>query len=229
MGLVITPGAMAMLGVIVGMFVNLIVAHYVRVAAYWDKLAVGAIEETHTPPAIRDICAADVALAHRWYVLLLCGAFFAYVAWRWGVGQLSFGWYVFGPVLLSLALIDAKTMYLPDAITLPFMWLGVCLAGAGLSHIETGQAFLGAAAGYAGLWIVLKLFKTVTGMDGLGHGDLKLVAALGAWFGAQALISIVLIASILGICFAVLSRRYGQVPFGPFLAAAGLLILLLTH
>jgi leader peptidase (prepilin peptidase)/N-methyltransferase len=218
---------MGILGVIAGVFVNLIVAHYVRVAAYWDKLAVGAIEETHTPPAIRDIRAADMVLAQRWYVLLLCGAFFAYVAWRWGTSRNSFAWYFFGPALLCLAVIDAKTMYLPDAITLPLVWAGLSFAGAGFTGLSMAESFWGASAGYMGLWGVFWVFKLFTGLDGLGQGDFKLLAALGAWFGAQALLPIVLIASFLGVCYAVLKRRYGQVPFGPSLVMAGLLVLLL--
>lgn len=128
--------------------------------------------------------------------------------------------------LIALAGIDARTQLLPDNITLPLLWLGLLLALAPLL-VTPAQAIFGAAAGYLSLWSVYWLFKLLTGKEGMGHGDFKLLGALGAWMGPASLLPIILLSSLVGAIVggAVLAVR-GQdrstpIPFGPFIAAAG--------
>jgi leader peptidase (prepilin peptidase)/N-methyltransferase len=128
--------------------------------------------------------------------------------------------------LIALAGIDVRTQLLPDQITLPLLWLGLLIALVPL-HVETSAALLGAAIGYLSLWSVYWGFKLLTGKEGMGHGDFKLLGALGAWMGPWALLPIVLISSLIGavvgtILLAAQGRdRATPIPFGPFLAAAG--------
>ncbi|RCS57616.1 prepilin peptidase [Parvibium lacunae] len=138
---------------------------------------------------------------------------------------------VFAWVLLVLACIDFDTQLLPDSLTLPLLWLGL-LFNAGLATIgfcSLQAAVYGAAIGYLSLWSVYWVFKLVTGKEGMGYGDFKLLAALGAWFGWQALPAIILLSSISGAIIGslwLLLHRQGRdhpIPFGPFLACAGLL------
>ena len=132
--------------------------------------------------------------------------------------------------LVALTMIDFDTQLLPDGITLPLMWLGLVLNYFGVLT-DFGSAFWGAVAGYLSLWSVYWLFKLATGKEGMGHGDFKLLAALGAWLGWQLLPAVILLSSlvgaIVGISLMVL-RKHGRevpIPFGPYLAAAGLLSL----
>jgi leader peptidase (prepilin peptidase)/N-methyltransferase len=130
-------------------------------------------------------------------------------------------------MLLALALIDWDTTLLPDDITLPLLWLGLIAAAMQWTTIGLNNSLWGAVAGYLSLWLVYWAFKLVTGKEGMGYGDFKLFAALGAWFGWQALIPVILIASVIGAIigiamkFSVGLREGGYVPFGPFLAGAG--------
>jgi leader peptidase (prepilin peptidase)/N-methyltransferase len=136
-------------------------------------------------------------------------------------------WAGFASALLALAAIDAETTLLPDAITQPLVWSGLLAASLGLSHVSLPTALWGAVAGYLFLWTVYWLFKGVTGKEGMGQGDFKLLAALGAWLGWPALLSLVLIASLTGVAFGLWLRfrrqmpEDGYIPFGPFLALAG--------
>lgn len=133
--------------------------------------------------------------------------------------------------LIALAFIDADTTLLPDDITLPLLWLGLVVNVFGV-FVPLQSAVIGAAAGYLVLWIVFWVFKLLTGKDGMGYGDFKLLAALGAWLGWQMLPVIILLSAavgalvgILGIIF--LGREKGaKLPFGPYLAAAGFIALL---
>ena len=132
--------------------------------------------------------------------------------------------------LVALTMIDFDTQLLPDSITLPLMWLGLVLNYFGVLT-DFHSAFWGAVAGYLSLWSVYWLFKLVTGKEGMGHGDFKLLAALGAWLGWQLLPAVILLSSVVGavvgICLIVFRNRGREVPipFGPYLAAAGLLSL----
>lgn len=155
-------------------------------------------------------------------------ALFAYCAWRWGATNAALAWSGFAAAVLALALIDWDTTLLPDDMTLPLLWGGLLAATLQWTTVALPSAIWGAAAGYLSLWIVYWAFKLITGKEGMGYGDFKLFAALGAWFGWQALIPIILMASIIGAVvglamkFSSGLREGGYVPFGPFLAGAGL-------
>ena len=150
----------------------------------------------------------------------------AYAAWHFGptlqtVGALLLIWF-----LIALAAIDFDTQLLPDAITLPLLWLGLVFNLMD-TYVDLPAAVVGAMAGYLALWTVFWLFKLATGKEGMGYGDFKLLAALGAWLGWQMLPTIILLSSVVGavvgITLIVVARRGRNVPipFGPYLAAAG--------
>lgn len=133
--------------------------------------------------------------------------------------------------LLSLSFIDYDHQYLPDNITLPFLWLGL-LANLFGVYTDLESALIGAIAGYLILWSVYKLFKAITGKEGMGYGDFKLLAMLGAWLGWQLLPAIILLSSLAGAVIGLLlilfkkQDRHIPIPFGPYLAIAGWLALL---
>ncbi len=162
-------------------------------------------------------------------VEIATGALFFFCAWRWGLTATALAWGGFAAALLALALIDWDTTLLPDDITLPLLWAGLIVAALGWNPaVQLGSAVWGAVAGYLSLWLVYWAFKLVTGKEGMGYGDFKLFAALGAWFGWTALVPMILMASVIGAVVGIgmkLSsglREGGYVPFGPFLAGAGL-------
>jgi len=142
------------------------------------------------------------------------------------VAALGFTW-----AMIPLFLIDLDTQLLPDTITLPLLWAGLLLSLAGV-FVDSHASIVGAAAGYLSLWTVYHLFRLVTGKEGMGYGDFKLLAAIGAWVGWQALPLVILFSSLVGAVTGVLlilfrGRDHSQpMPFGPFLAAAGWLTLL---
>lgn len=159
-------------------------------------------------------------------VELVCGVLAAAVAWRYGYGATAIAGILFTWALVALAFIDYDTQLLPDDITLPLLWLGLL---ANIANIITplSSAVIGAVAGYGSLWIVYQGFKLITGKEGMGFGDFKLLAALGAWLGWQQLPLIVMLSSLIGavvgMSFIVFfGRDRGlPIPFGPFLCAAG--------
>lgn len=162
------------------------------------------------------------------FVELSTGLLFAFCAWRWGNTLGALAWCGFSAALLALALIDWDTTLLPDDITLPLLWAGLIVAALQLNPVvKLADALWGAVAGYLSLWLVYWAFKLVTGKEGMGYGDFKLFAALGAWFGWSALTPIILMASIIGALAGIAMkfssglREGGYVPFGPFLAGAG--------
>ena len=124
---------------------------------------------------------------------------------------------------------------LPDALTLPLLWSGLIVAAlGGLPGLPLIQSLWGAIAGYGALWAVYRLFKLITGKEGMGFGDFKLLAALGAWLGWQAILPIVLMASVIGAVVGITMkltrglREGGYVPFGPFLAGGGVVVLAMS-
>ncbi len=165
-------------------------------------------------------------------VELVTGALFAYCGWRWGVSTTTLMWAGFSASLVTLTMIDWDTTLLPDNITLPLMWAGLIAAAMDWNPITLSTAVWGCVAGYLSLWLIYWAFKLATGKEGMGYGDFKLFAALGAWFGWQALIPIILMASVIGaivgigLKFSTGLREGGYVPFGPFLAGAGLTAML---
>jgi leader peptidase (prepilin peptidase)/N-methyltransferase len=162
---------------------------------------------------------------------LLTGALFALVAWRFGPTPVALLWCAFVAVLVALAGIDWDTTFLPDNLTLPLLWAGLVASALGWT-LPLADAVWGAVAGYLSLWSVYWLFKLATGKEGMGFGDFKLLAALGAWLGLKMILPIVLAASIVGAVVGIAmklsaSLREGRyVPFGPFLAGGGLLVML---
>ena len=161
-------------------------------------------------------------------VELVTGLLFAWWVWHWGWTLTAAAWCVFAAVLVALTLIDWDTTLLPDDLTLPLLWLGLLAAASGITGVRLADSVWGAAAGYLSLWLVYWGFKLATGKEGMGFGDFKLFAALGAWFGWQALVPIILMSSvigaIIGIAMKIFSslREGGYIPFGPFLVGAGL-------
>lgn len=172
-------------------------------------------------------CNASIGLRYP-MVEITTGFLFFYCVWNWGLTPTGVAWCIFSAALLTLALIDWDTTLLPDDLTLPLLWLGLIAAAVRWVPLDLPTALWGAVAGYLSLWSVYWLFKLVTGKEGMGYGDFKLFAALGAWFGWQALIPMILLASIIGAIvgigmkFSTGLREGGYVPFGPFLAGAGL-------
>ncbi|MCE2970322.1 MAG: A24 family peptidase [Burkholderiales bacterium] len=161
----------------------------------------------------------------------LAGGLAALVAWRFGWGAAGALALVLVWFLIAAAAIDLDTTLLPDDLTLPLLWIGL-LANVWSVYVPVTDAVLGAVAGYLALWSVYWLFKLATGKEGMGYGDFKLLAALGAWLGWKLLLPIVLIASVVGavvgIALIALQGRGREtpIPFGPYLAAAGLIALL---
>ena len=155
----------------------------------------------------------------------------AIVAWKFGLTWQTALVLVFTWTLIALTFIDADTTLLPDDLTLPLLWVGL-LANVFGAFVPLKEAVLGAAAGYLVLWSIYWLFKLATGKEGMGFGDFKLLAALGAWMGWKALLPIVLLSSlvgaIVGIALIILARRGREIPipFGPYLAAAGMIVML---
>ncbi|MBD3892451.1 A24 family peptidase [Hydrogenophaga sp.] len=172
-------------------------------------------------------CAAPIGLRYP-ALELLCAALFAWCGWRWGLSWEALAWSGFSAAVLALAWIDWDTTLLPDDITLPLLWAGLCAAALGLTDTTLPAALWGAVAAYLSLWLVYWAFKLLTGKEGMGYGDFKLFAALGAWLGWQALIPVILMASVIGAVVGIgikllgRLRTGGYVPFGPFLALAGL-------
>ncbi len=169
------------------------------------------------------------SISFRYPAIELVGAaLFGWCGWQWGLSWSALAWCGFSAAVLALAFIDWDTTLLPDDITLPLLWAGLCAAALGLTDARLADAFWGAVAGYLSLWLVYWAFRLATGKEGMGYGDFKLFAAFGAWFGWQALIPVILMASVLGavvglgIKFLGRLREGGYVPFGPFLALAGL-------
>jgi leader peptidase (prepilin peptidase) / N-methyltransferase len=182
---------------------------------------------------LRGRCAAcGVRFSARYPMVEACtGLLFAAIAVHMGATPLTLLWCAFGAMLLSLALIDWDTTLLPDSMTLPLLWGGLAASAAGWT-IAWPLAFWGAVAGYLSLWSLYWVFKLLTGKEGMGYGDFKLLAALGAWLGWPMLVPIALIASVIGVVVGVAMKasktlREGRyVPFGPFLAGGGLTVML---
>ncbi len=171
----------------------------------------------------------------------LTGLLSALVAWRFGFGWPALAALVLTWFLVALAAIDIDRQLLPDNLTLPLMWIGLVLSlfapgpGGAPVPVDPRASLIGAAAGYLSLWGIYHLFRALTAKEGMGYGDFKLLAALGAWMGWQMLLPTVLIAAavgaVVGLILIVARGRSSAVPiaFGPFLAAAGWLILMYGH
>lgn len=142
-------------------------------------------------------------------------------ALAFGAGPSAVAAACLGLALLTAALVDADTMLLPDCITLPLLWAGLAASAMGAGFVGPKAAILGAAAGYGALWGVFHLFRLLTGKEGFGRGDFKLLAAIGAWMGPGAILPVFLMSGILGGIFGAIAARNGRpFPFGPAIAAA---------
>lgn len=183
--------------------------------------------------------ACGIRISLRYPIIeIFSGLLSALIAWHFGPTLQTAGALLLIWSLIALAAIDFDTQLLPDSITLPLLWLGLLFNLFG-TFTDLPSAVIGAMAGYLSLWSIFWLFKLATGKEGMGYGDFKLLAALGAWLGWSMLPTIILLSSlvgaIVGVSLIVLARhgRNVPIPFGPYLAAAGCIALLwgtqLTH
>lgn len=181
---------------------------------------------------LRGKCVACKApISPRYPVVeLLTGALSALLIWHFGSGLAGLATLVFAYLLIAMTFIDADTQLLPDDLTLPLLWLGL-LVNLNGAFVPLADAVIGAAAGYLALWSIYWVFKLATGKEGMGYGDFKLLAALGAWLGWKMLPVIILLSSlvgaVVGIALIVFARhgRDKPIPFGPYLAVAGMITL----
>lgn len=174
-------------------------------------------------------CAKPVSMRYP-VVEALSGLLSGFAAWHFGFGLAACAALLFIWAMLALTFIDLDTQLLPDGITLPLLWVGLLF---NLSGVFAGldSAVIGAISGYLALWTVYWLFKLATGKEGMGYGDFKLLAAIGAWLGWQMLPLVILLSSIVGAAVGVvliIAARHGRnapIPFGPYLAGGGLIAL----
>ena len=173
-------------------------------------------------------CKAPISPQYPAVELLTMLGFLACV-WQFGFGWQGFGALVFTGFLIALAGIDLRTHLLPDQLTLPLMWLGLIAAVDNL-YMPAKPALIGAVVGYLSLWIVWWVFKQLTGKEGMGHGDFKLLAAIGAWCGLAGILPTILLSSLIGaiigsVWLAMKGKdRATPIPFGPYLAVAGWIV-----
>ena len=171
-------------------------------------------------------------ISQRYPLVELAGGVLAgVIAWQYGVSWDTLAMLVLTWGLLAMSLIDADHQILPDVLVLPLLWLGLILNSFGM-FVSLTDAFWGAVIGYMSLWSIFWLFKAVTGKDGMGYGDFKLLALLGAWGGWQILPLTILLSSLVGAVLGVIILRVQRnslsnpIPFGPYLALAGWIALI---
>lgn len=199
------------------------------------KHQIGALENIPVLSylALRGKCiACRTSISIRYPIIeLLTGSLSAFLIWHFGSGWTGLATLVLVYLLIAMTFIDADTQLLPDDLTLPLLWSGLLLNISGL-FVPLADAVIGAATGYLVLWLIYWLFKLLTGKEGMGYGDFKLLAALGAWLGWKMLPIIILFSSLVGALVGItliIFTRHGRdkpIPFGPYLAAAGMLALL---
>ena len=264
--LLLSPPLLALLGLCVGSFLNVVIHRLPLMLERGWKLDSADLlgVKLDTPPApitlstprsrcpscghliawhqnvpilsylrLRGKCSAcKTPISPRYPIIeILTSVLFGALAWKFGAQPVTLLWCGFAAVLVALAGIDWDTTLLPDNLTLPLLWAGLVAAALGWT-IPLSSSVWGAVAGYLSLWTVYWLFKLATGKEGMGFGDFKLLAALGAWLGANMVLPIVLAASLIGAVVGIAmklnaSLREGRyVPFGPFLAGAGMVVLL---
>lgn len=176
-------------------------------------------------------CATRISVRYP-LVELTTGVLSAWVAWHFGFGASAACALLVTWALIALAGIDIDHQLLPDSITLPLMWAGLLVAvivgrSAGPIPVSASDAIVGAASGYVSLWLVFHIFRLITGKEGMGYGDFKLFAALGAWLGWKLLPLVILVSAAAGAIVGILMimlrgrERSAPMPFGPYLAAAG--------
>jgi leader peptidase (prepilin peptidase)/N-methyltransferase len=170
-------------------------------------------------------CGAHISLRYP-VVEAITGLLSAYAAWHFGFGVTACFAILFAWAMIALTFIDFDTQLLPDSITLPLLWLGLLL-NLNASYTSLQNAVLGAVIGYLALWSVYWGFKLATGKEGMGFGDFKLLAAIGAWLGWQMLPLVILLSSVVGVVVGItIAAKHGRnipIPFGPYLAGGGLI------
>ena len=182
--------------------------------------------------ALRGKCSGcGIRISPRYPIVeALTAALSGFIAWRLGFTLAALGALFFTWAMIALSFIDLDTFYLPDDITLPLLWAGLLL-NLRATYVDLPSAVIGAVAGYLTLWTIFWIFKLTTGKEGMGYGDFKLLAAIGAWLGWKMLPLVILLSSfvgaIVGVSLIIFARRGRNVPipFGPYLAVAGLLAL----
>jgi leader peptidase (prepilin peptidase)/N-methyltransferase len=178
-------------------------------------------------------CRASIGMRYP-VVELVTAAFFALCGARFGLTLQAAAWAAFAALLICLFLIDMDTQILPDDLNYSLLWLGLLAAALGWT-VPLASAVWGAALGYLVFWGIFQAYKLATGKEGMGYGDFKLLAALGAWLGAKYLLAIILLSSVVGAVIGIallivgkLANKDIPMPFGPYLAGAGLLAFLLS-
>ncbi|RTL32969.1 MAG: prepilin peptidase [Burkholderiales bacterium] len=174
-------------------------------------------------------CKAPISTRYP-IIEVLTGLAFAGLSWRLGAQPTTLLWCGFVAALIALAMIDVDTQFLPDDITLPLLWAGLLAAAMGWT-IPLEKAVIGAAGGYVSLWTVYWVYRLIRNREGMGYGDFKLLAALGAWLGSSMLLPVILLSSVVGAVvgtFLILFRGHKweiHIPFGPYLVGGGLVAL----
>jgi leader peptidase (prepilin peptidase) / N-methyltransferase len=178
-------------------------------------------------------CAKPISVRYPLVEAVTAG-FFAFCAWHFGISLQAAFWIAFSCILVCQFLIDLDTQLLPDSLNYVLLWLGLVAAALKVTTVPLSAAVWGAVFGYLSLWVVYHAYRLLTGKHGFGYGDFKLLAALGAWLGAGYLVAIILLSSVVGAVLGVALLAIGKIAnkdipisFGPFLAAAGLLAMLL--
>jgi leader peptidase (prepilin peptidase) / N-methyltransferase len=262
----LSPWGLAVLGLVVGSFLNVVIHRLpLMLEQQWKLDATAALNPDQLPEdppafnlakpasrcpscghvirwyenipllswlALRGKCSACSAPISVRYPLieLLTAALFAACGWRFGHAPTVLLWCGFVAVLVAASAIDWDTTLLPDDLTLPLLWAGLVVAGLGW-NIPLSDALWGAVSGYLSLWSVYWLFKLATGKEGMGFGDFKLLAALGAWLGWTMVLPVILVSSVVGAVVGLILKATGglhdgrYVPYGPFLAGAGLIVM----
>jgi leader peptidase (prepilin peptidase)/N-methyltransferase len=171
-------------------------------------------------------CSAPIGLRYP-LIEALTALLFAACGWKFGAVPSTLLWCGLVATLVALAFIDFDTQYLPDDLTLPLMWAGIAASAFGWTGVSLAASVAGAMAGYLSLWFVYHAYRLIRGREGMGHGDFKLLAALGAWMGWQLIPSIILLSSAVGAAVGIALitlRRHDRevpIPFGPYLAGGG--------
>jgi len=174
-------------------------------------------------------CNASISLRYP-IIEALTGIISGFVAWYFGYGFITLAALIFVWSMIALAFIDLDTQLLPDDITLPLLWIGL-LINLGNGFTDISSAVIGAVSGYLTLWLIYWCFKITTGKEGMGYGDFKLLAVIGAWFGWKMLPLVILLSSLvgavigIGLIIVAKHKRNAPIPFGPYLVGSSLVVL----
>ena len=182
--------------------------------------------------ALRGRCSqCNTSISLRYPIMeALTGIMSGFIAWHFGYGFITVAALIFVWSMIALAFIDLDTQLLPDEVTLPLLWIGL-LINLGNGFTDISSAVIGAASGYIFLWLIYWCFKIATGKEGMGYGDFKLLAVIGAWFGWKMLPLVILLSSLAAVVIGIVliivakNKRDAPFPFGPYLVGSGLVAL----